>query len=214
MRKREVLPEILDHLPADDSEALRSRRDLKRINALMGNESWICRTIRHFPEAAARGIVELGAGEGLLAARMAGVFPASPITAYDLAPPPPSLPPSVQWRMGDLFASPPPKDGGILVANLFLHHFEKEALRDLGAWCAGFDVIIYNEPDRAVFPHFLGSLMHPFINRVTRHDMHVSICAGFTLGELPPLLGLQAPHWQIRETSTWRGSRRGVAWRR
>jgi hypothetical protein len=38
---RQVLPEILDHLPADDPEAIGSRRDLRRINFLMGNKRWI-----------------------------------------------------------------------------------------------------------------------------------------------------------------------------
>ena len=38
---RQVLPELLDHLQADDPEAIRSRRDLRVINFLMGNERWI-----------------------------------------------------------------------------------------------------------------------------------------------------------------------------
>ena len=51
MLKRTVIPELLDHLPADDPHAMRSRRDLRRINFLMGNERWIRRTLtRDFPK--------------------------------------------------------------------------------------------------------------------------------------------------------------------
>ena len=66
MPPRIVIPEILDHLPPADPDALRSRRDLRRINFLMGNERWICREMQRFPQAAQKGIVEIGAGEGQL----------------------------------------------------------------------------------------------------------------------------------------------------
>ena len=59
----------------------------------------------------------------------------------------------------------------------------------------------------------LGALMHPWINSVTRHDMHVSITAGFAAGEIPRLLGLAPAVWSFRETSTWRGARRVIGWR-
>lgn len=71
MTPRTVKPEILDHLPADDPEARRSRRDLRRINFLMGNERRVCRAIRKHPQAAAKGIVEFGAGDGVLAGKIA-----------------------------------------------------------------------------------------------------------------------------------------------
>ena len=106
-----------------------------------------------------------------------------------------------------------PEAGGVLVANLFLHHFEGESLRALGRWIGNFDVLVFNEPDRARLPHVLGRLMHPWINRVTRHDMHVSITAGFAAGEITRLLGLDRARWRFSETSTWRGARRVIGWR-
>jgi hypothetical protein len=205
---RLVKPEILDHLPPDAPEALRSRADLRRINFLMGNERWVCRTVRRFPEAASRGIVELGAGDGVLAGKLAGMFPQANITACDLAPRPTSLDPKVNWKQGDLLSGGTGLRGGILIANLFLHHFEGEALRQIGRLCGGFDVLVFNEPDRAMLPHLLGATMWPTINRVTRHDMHVSIKAGFAKGEMASLLGLGREAWRIEETSTWRGARR------
>ena len=214
MSERVVIPELLDHLPADDPEAMRSRRDLRRINGLMGNERWVCRTVRRFPEAAAHGIVEIGAGDGGLCGKLAGHFPNTTVSAYDLAPRPVNLDRRVTWLKGDLFNMPAPEAGGVLVANLLLHHFEDEALKRLGHWLREFEVLVFNEPDRARLPHLLGGLLHPWINRVTRHDMHVSITAGFAAGEIGRLLGLDSSRWQLRESSTWRGARRVVGWRR
>ncbi len=213
MPDRVVIPELLDHLPADDPEALRSRRDLRRINFLMGNERWVCRTLRRFPAEAGRGVVEIGAGDGVLCNQLARLFPTAPVTAHDLAPRPADLDARVRWQRGDVFATTAPEQGGVLVANLFLHHFEKDALADLGRWMANFEVLVFNEPDRSRTPHLLGWLMDPWINRVTRHDMHVSIDAGFTAGEIARWLGLDRTRWKISETSTWRGARRVIACR-
>ncbi len=210
--ERVVIPEMLDHLAADDPEALRSRRDLRRINFFMGNERWICREVRRFSNEASRGIVEIGAGDGELCQRLAMMFPKAAVSAYDLAPRPPLVESRIVWHQGDLFEMPAP-GGGVLVANLLVHHFEGKALAALGKWMRNFEAIILNEPDRAHLPHLLGGMMHPFMNRVTRHDMHVSIRAGFRAGELAGFLGLDDGVWQLGETSSWRGARRVVAWR-
>lgn len=210
---RDVIPELLDHLPADDPDARRSRRDLGRINFLMGNVRWVCRTVRRFPKAAGRGIVEIGAGDGQLCGKLAGLFPQTAVTAYDLAPAPAGLESQVAWHRRDVFTMPPPAPGGVRIANLFLHHFEGESLAALGRWLGNADLLVFNEPDRARLPHLLGRLMHPWINRVTRHDMHASITAGFAVGEIPQLLGLDPATWRFRETSTWRGARRVICWR-
>lgn len=213
MKARSVLPEILDHLPADDPKAVRSRRDLRRINFLMGNERWVLRTIQNFPDAAARGIVEIGAGDGALISKLAALFPTVELTACDLAPRPAALNPRVQWQQGDLLSDRHDLSGGVLIANLFLHHFEGDSLRTLGTLYQEFEVVIFCEPDRAMIPHLLGASIWPWVNRVTRHDMHVSINAGFTKGELPALLGLKPERWEFSETSTWRGGRRVLGWR-
>ncbi len=213
MQQRTVIPELLDHLPADDPHALRSRRDLRRINFLMGNERWVRRTLERFPEAARQGIIEIGAGDGQLCDQLARRFPQAPVTAYDLAPAPADLAPRVKWLRGDLFTQPPPPPGGVRIANLFLHHFEEEPLASLGGWLDNAHLLVFNEPDRASLPHGLGRLMHPWINHVTRHDMHVSITAGFGAGEIQRYLGLDPGCWKIEESSTWRGSRRLICWK-
>ncbi len=214
MLQRAVVPELLDHLPVDDPHAMRSRRDLRRINFLMGNERWILRVLARFPDATRNGVVELGAGDGRLCNALANTFPESAVTAFDLAPAPADLAPRVKWHCGDLFDQPPPAAGGVRIANLFLHHFEGEALTLLGRWLENADLLVINEPDRAALPHRLANLMHPWINHVTRHDMHVSITAGFAVGELQQLLGLDPARWRFEETSILRGSRRVVGWQK
>jgi hypothetical protein len=198
---RKLTPELLDHLPHDDPGALRSRQDLRRINFIMGNERWITSMI---PENT-RHITEIGAGEGHLLSRLARKHPQAEITAYDLAPRPAHLPASVKWIQADLFTQAPPETGGILIANLFLHHFTDEQLAVLGNWMRRFDTLLINEPLRASFPLILGKLATPFIHPITRHDMRVSIEAGFRTGEIPASLGLENLGFRIQETASQRG---------
>jgi len=81
---RKLTPELLDHMPHDDMGAMRSRRDLARINRFMGNDSWIIRSVGESPAH----ITEIGAGDGLLLSRLSKIHPDANISAYDLAPRP------------------------------------------------------------------------------------------------------------------------------
>ncbi|MBK1881073.1 class I SAM-dependent methyltransferase [Luteolibacter pohnpeiensis] len=213
MQQRSVVPEILDRLPANDPEAVRSRRDLRRINFLMGNERWVLKNLRHLATAPASTITELGAGDGHLSRQIAHHFPASQLHAWDLSPPPETLPTNLKWHQTDIFDDLSSIQGDVLIANLFLHHFEKDALQQIGTIAAQFSTLLFCEPDRARLPHFHGRLLHPCINRVTKHDLHVSIDAGFSAGEIAEFLGLNPSVWKIREQSNWRGSRRVVGCR-
>ena len=204
---RRLEPEWLDSLDAGDPRAVRARRDLRVINALMGNEGWILRQVAARPETAERGIVEFGSGDGHLLRRLARLGPA---TGCDLAPRPAGLPAEIDWRQGDLFTLAEPITGGILVANLILHHFEGESLRRIGAIAGGFEAVILVEPHRCRSGLALATLLRPFVGEVTRHDMPVSIRAGFAKGELAEMLGLSTG-WSVTETVHWRGSLRVVA---
>ena len=63
--ERIVLPELLDALPPQDQSALRSRRDLRRLNAWMRHPRIMARLLqKNLPNQDARHIVELGAGDG------------------------------------------------------------------------------------------------------------------------------------------------------
>lgn len=204
---RKLTPELLDRLPHHDPGALRSRRDLRRINRFMGNESWI---ISVMPKRANH-ITEIGAGDGQLILKISQLRPDFEITAYDLAPRPAHLPHSVKWIEGDLFSQAPPSHGGALIANLFLHHFTDAQLETLGKWIRSFQTIIINEPLRARLPMLLGKIAAPFVHPITRHDMRVSIEAGFAPGELAKTLELAKHGYHFREMTDWRGAIRVLA---
>ena len=210
--QRLVEPELLDGLPANDPEAVRSRRDLRRINFLMGNERWLARRISQLPSAR-KGVWEIGAGEGRLLQRLASHHPEMPLTGCDLAPRPAGLLDRIVWRQGDVFDLLTTASGGVLVANLFLHHFDDPSLARFGSLLSGFEALCINEPHRSSWAMSQGRLLLPFVGPVTRHDMLVSIRAGFHRGELPELLGLTSGGWQVREETTWRGALRVLACR-
>lgn len=64
--------ELLDELPADDPRAIHSRRDLQKVNRLMGHARIIARALHEaFQKRMPQLIVELGAGDGTLLLRIA-----------------------------------------------------------------------------------------------------------------------------------------------
>jgi hypothetical protein len=209
--QRVVEPEIIDQLPPDHPDVARSRIDLKVINFLMGNERWIARQVREFPEARAKGVLEIGAGEGTLLEKLAKAHPGIPLKACDLAPRPPWLEERIAWDQRDVFECLAGESGGILAANLFLHHFEEPELRRFAPLMRNFEVICINEPFRTAQTLMDARIMLPFVGRATKHDMVVSIRAGFVPGELPELLGLASPEWRVREETSWRGGLRVLA---
>ena len=211
--KRVVVPEILDHLSHDDPEAIRSRADLRRINCLMGNHRWIRRQLKHFSGSS---LLELGAGDGELLASL----DTSMRAGLDFAPRPPGLPSTVEWISGDIFETLPAlfenRSGGntAIIANLFLHHFESDALASLGRLIQAAGFLCFSEPYRSRLALAEGAFLTPFVNRVTRHDMPVSIRAGFRPGELPDLLKLDRARWDVRETVSGLGACRLLASRK
>ncbi len=211
---RVVEPEIIDQLPADHPDIRRSRWDLKWINLFMGNERWISHAIGAHPGALAQGAVEIGAGEGTLIRRIHKAYPRIPVSACDLAPRPADLPAPIQWTSGDVFDFLSHSRGGVLLANLFLHHFINPELERLRPLLGSFKVLCLNEPFRHPQTLLDARYLRPFIGRTTEHDMMVSIRAGFVPGELPKLLGLESSEWVIHEHTTWQGGLRLIAHRR
>ncbi len=215
---RVVRREILDHLPAHDPLAVRARRDLRAINALMGNKRWMRKALRRaveqtrrWPKVAEPKFIEVGAGDGRLSRELGRWFPGLKVISLDFAPRPGGLPEAISWRQGDLFDELPDCVGEALVGVMILHHFSDENLIRLGEMLRGYRIVCFCEPWRTRFPHFLGLLMRPFLGDVTRHDLPASIDAGFVSGELPRLLGLG--NWHLEESVDWRGSLRLLAWK-
>jgi hypothetical protein len=210
--QRVVEPEIIDQLPPDHPDVTRSRRDLRVINFLMGNERWLARRIAALPAAREKGVIEIGAGEGTLLERLAHRHPGIPLTGCDLAPRPAGLTEAIRWDRRDVFESLADAGGGILAANLFLHHFEDDALERFRPHLERFDAICINEPFRTQQTLLDARFMLPFVGRATKHDMIVSIRAGFVPGELPERLGL-GREWTVHEETSWRGGLRMLACR-
>ncbi len=213
LASRVVRPEILDSLEPCDPGAVRSRRDLRRLDGFLGGSRWIVRSVRKHPAAALLGIVELGAGDGRLCSALAAKTGGGRITGLDLAPPPTGLDRGVHWRSGDFFQTLPGTTGGIAIGNLILHHFDPPALRALGEMLRPFRGLIFSEPLRHPCPLLLSRFASPFVSAVTRHDMPASIRAGFVPGELAGQLGLDLAVWRISESSSLRGIVRFMAWR-
>lgn len=211
MGKRVIRPEILDDLAPDDPRAVRSRRDLRWIDPLMGNSAWVVKQAARIGRTGDR-LLDVGAGEGLLCRQLAkSRFPGS-VTGVDRMPQPPHLPESIGWHQGDIFTAIPELGADIVAGTLILHHFTPEQLRELGKSLAGCRALIFSEPHRFGLPKLFGYALWPVIGEVTRHDLFVSIDAGFVRGELADQLGLDA-RWKIRESIDIRGALRLLAWR-
>ncbi len=195
MFHRIVKPEILDSLNASDPAAIRSRKDLRKINWFMRGENWIINQLEQIKNLTK--IVELGAGEGHLASKIKTAFPNAEVTAIDLLDRPKKLSKKIQWQKQDIMQSDTYDEETVIVANLFIHHLSEEQLYQLGNKISKCRAIIMAEPHRYWFSKLLGYTLFPFINHVTRHDMIVSIEAGFRFGELAGLIDIDW-HWDER----------------
>lgn len=212
--KRVVQPELLDALATDDPRAIHSRRDLRRLNACMGNAAIAARALRNiFLTSPPRHIVDIGAGDGVFLLNVARALspsgergqrftsrrePGSALlvdqqsllgveTQKDFA--------RFNWTarawQGDVFEffenGAPAVD--VVIANLFLHHFLPESLSTLfQAVRRKTQVLVAIEPRRSR-PALLFSRLVGLIgcNSVTRHDAVASVRAGFTGRELSAL---------------------------
>ena len=136
MDARRLEGEWLDELPADDPRARRSRADLRRINALMGNARIVAAAVKPMFREPPRSLVELGAGDGVFVLRLAQLIGArgmdltlvdqqrivAPETLRALG----EAGATVDVAQADVFdwlERPGPRVD-VIMANLFLHHFE------------------------------------------------------------------------------------------
>lgn len=213
---RQVGPELLDQLPPDDPQALGSRRDLQRINLLMGNARILSRTIQALASAGAvRRVVELGAGDGTfmwrLAAQLSARCQSVEVLLVDRQKTVAQETLEAFRRLGwnavfvqsDVLAwlSVARRDEiDLIVANLFLHHFPEDALRTLLQLAfARTKCFVACEPRRCVTALLASRLLGLIgCNGVTRHDASVSVRAGFAGRELSNLCP-GAAGWQLQE---------------
>jgi len=211
---RVIEPEILDHLAPSDPAAMRSRRDLERLDVYLGNSRWIGRMLADHPGRRRGGVVELGAGDGQLCNKILQSSLGTKVTGFDLVSRPPKLSRGVQWKSGDFFQTLPSTPASAVVGSLILHHFSAAELRDLGKLLGAAELLCFVEPYRHPAVLAMSSLAKPFVGHVTRHDMPASIRAGFLPGEIAAALALDTTLWHVVESCHWRGAIRMVAWRK
>jgi len=107
------------------------------------------------------------------------------------------------WRCesltGDIFETLPRVNPDIVTANLFLHHFDQVALKELLALVAArAKTFVACEPRRSAFALLGARLVFVLgANDVSRHDAVASVRAGFAASDLSAL-------WPQDQTSSWR----------
>jgi hypothetical protein len=238
MAQRQVVPELLDSLPVDDPLAIGSRADLRRINRIMGAQSLLIRALDPLLGAGSgpARLVEIGAGDGSLLLRVAqrrakdwpqvhlGLLDLQPVVSGDTLQRYRRLGWDCEVLHADVFdwlardampstsQGPDAADAPIIIANLFLHHFEGERLAAIVAGMAArARAVVCIEPRRSrgalVGSHLLGAIG---CNRVTRHDAVVSVRAGFRGSELTALWP-QDDRWRLDEGDAGLFSHRFVA---
>jgi hypothetical protein len=203
--QRRVTRELLDDLPPADPRAMRSRDDLLRVNAWMGNRGIMVRALRlTCPGRKARRIVELGAGDGRFLLRVGRrLVPEWQDTSAVLLDRQMIVSPETRrgfetlgWRTEsiemdalDWLAQPAAPVCDAMFANLFLHHFREIDLAGLLRETArSAQVFVAVEPRRSTWNLiFTRGLWAIGCNQVTRHDAWVSVRAGFTGHELSRL---------------------------
>ncbi len=214
--ERIVLPELLDALPARDESALRSRRDIRRLNGLMGHPRLAARALeKSLRGRASQRIVELGAGDGYFllstAERMRGLGLDVEATLVDrldvLDPQMHERFNAVGWRIQAKTAEAiewlrrtAPDSAGIVISNLFFHQFGDDELAEMLRLAAqSTHTVVALEPRRGWLPDFLGRFLWVAgCGSVTRYDGRVSIRAGFDGRELSALWP-DAKNWELTE---------------
>lgn len=219
--RRVVEPELLDALPPADPQAVGSRADLRQLNFLMGHAGFLTRAFRRqheanpFPSRPLR-LVELGAGDGTLLLRLARRWSVFGVTAEATLLDRQNListetrrafaaldwsVESVAVDVFDWLNSPAPV-AGVMLANLFLHHFQGERLAALLRLAsARTNLFLACEPRRSPLALTAArSLGLIGCNAITRHDAVVSVRAGFAGHELSALWP-KTEEWELSERS-------------
>jgi 2-polyprenyl-3-methyl-5-hydroxy-6-metoxy-1,4-benzoquinol methylase len=209
---RLVQPEFLDRLPPDDPRAIHSRRDLHRVNAWMGNHRLMAGILqKKFARQPPKQIIELGAGDGnyllRVAQKITPPWPDVKATLLDLQKNTSEKTlaafTALNWHAEAIVANVfawPPMESEVVIANLFLHHFEEPQLGELLQTVSRrAQVFIAIEPRRGQWPWLCSRLLWAIgCNDVTRHDATVSVRAGFSGQELSRLWP-DKQDWQLTE---------------
>jgi hypothetical protein len=194
---RALTPEILDFLAPDDPRAMRSRRDLARINWVMRQSAIMAKALAACPKPNL--LADLGGGDGRFLLSVAKRLAWRGVKAVILdrqnivSEKTRAGFKALGWRcetlQGDIFETLPQITPDIVTANLFLHHLEDVALQRLLALVASRSrSFVACEPRRSAFALLGARLVFALgANDVTRHDAVASVRAGFRDLELSML---------------------------
>jgi hypothetical protein len=190
---RIIETEWLDTLPASDPRAERSRRDLRRVNSLMGNARHIAAALLPYFREGMR-VADLGAGDGSLMRAVQKRLPGK-------------IQPILVDKADGLDVLDFLRESGprldAIVCNLFLHHLDGDLLSDVLALAAErAPLFVACEPRRARIALQASRMLWVLgANEVTRHDAVVSVRAGFTGQELSNLWF--SKDWFLEEKPAW-----------
>jgi len=209
--------EWLDALAADDPRAMRSRSDLRRVNAIMLQARIMTRLLKaHCSPRQPSRIVELGGGDGTFLLRVARKLRwrdvdlvlvdrqdiVTEVTRGGFA--------DAGWRLSvrrsDVFAFLQEERvaADFVVANLFLHHFaDADLVRLLRHTTLLAPHFVACEPRRSPLALTGSRLLFAIgCNDVSRHDAVASVRAGFSGRELSRLWP-QKDGWALHEAPAW-----------
>ena len=230
--RRVVNSEWLDRLSASSPEAIRARTELRRINRMLGHARILSSAYERHMDAAAVGrrplrISELGAGDGWLLLQLAREWAHDGVTAdaelvdlhYLLSAETRRAFLELNWTVTQVtldarmwLARPGLVQADLIMANLFLHHFEDDALREMfGLIAERAECFIACEPRRSDGALAASRLLRlAGFGPVTRHDAPISVRAGFEGRELTALWP-DRDHWFLTEEPAGRFSHCFVA---
>lgn len=206
---RQIEPELLAHASPSDVET--NLADLRRLNRYFGGIHTLRSALRPFLRPGVR-ILDVGAASGDHAA----AFPQASVFSLDLSPQHLRRAPGHRVA-ADAFAMPfAPGSFDIVMANLFLHHFEDLAIVALLTEFARLakTAIVINDLERSRLAWSFLPVTAPLLrwHPMTIHDGTVSVAAAFQPAELASLFaraglgGVQVRrhHPWFRLSAVWR----------
>lgn len=218
LRARAVAPELLDGERLDPDELRLNLREMAMLNRLPGGMDRSVRAVTRLlaaaPAGAERSVLDVGAGAGDFARRLARQVPAQ-VTVADLRHEVLRIArrnlrgtDGVTFRQADARALPFPDAAfDVVHASLLLHHFDPadavSALRELRR-VARLGVVINDlRRGRLAFLVTAATILALSRGRYTRHDGVLSARRAYTLPELDRLAGAAGLSLLSRHGAAW-----------